>query len=90
MAAAMWRSRENFRCRLGVLVLVAIAATVQLLGLMMPSLIMEKRISSTEFKASDFNPYGEKTIGLIVYFPAVTCIFAGLNMGGNFRNKKVW
>ncbi|KAL6728008.1 hypothetical protein Aduo_009823 [Ancylostoma duodenale] len=88
MAAAMWRSRENFRCRLGVLVLVAIAATVQLLGLMMPSLIMEKRISSTEFKASDFNPYGEKTIGLIVYFPAVTCIFAGLNMGGNFRNKK--
>ncbi|RCN37937.1 hypothetical protein ANCCAN_16150, partial [Ancylostoma caninum] len=89
MAAAMLRSRENFRCRLGVLVLAGLAATVQRLGLMMPSLIIEKKINSTEFKASDFNPYGENMIGFIVYFPAVTCIFAGLNMGGNFRNKKV-
>ncbi|EPB77182.1 hypothetical protein ANCCEY_03708 [Ancylostoma ceylanicum] len=88
MVAGMLRSRENFRCRLGVLVLVALAATVQLLGLMMPSLIMQKRIDSTEFKASDYNPYGAKAMGFIVYFPAVTCIFAGLNMGGNFRNKK--
>ncbi|KAK6030379.1 hypothetical protein OSTOST_03492 [Ostertagia ostertagi] len=40
------------------------------------------------FNISDYNPYDEKAMGFVVYFPAVTCIFAGLTIRGNFKRKK--
>ncbi|KHJ83935.1 amino acid permease, partial [Oesophagostomum dentatum] len=88
LIVAILRSTESFRCRAAVLLLALLAILMQLIGLMMPSVIIEKRYNSTTFNVSDYNPYGKKGMGFIVYFPAVTCIFSGLTLPGNFRNKK--
>ncbi|VDO81707.1 unnamed protein product [Haemonchus placei] len=50
--------------------------------------VNDMRIFSAAFKISDYNPYDEKAMGFVVYFPAVTCIFAGLTIPGSFVRKK--
>ncbi|KAK5980979.1 Amino acid permease [Trichostrongylus colubriformis] len=88
LLAAVIRPSDYFRFRIVMLLLVLAAVLMQIIGLMVPSLIMEKRMNSTTFKISDYNPYDEKSMGFVVYFPAVTCIFVGLTIRGNFRRKK--
>ncbi|KAK6049350.1 hypothetical protein COOONC_13146 [Cooperia oncophora] len=88
LLAAAARSSDYFHCRVVMVLLVLIAILMQMVGLMVPSLVIEKRINSTTFKISDYNPYDEKAMGFVVYFPAVTCIFAGLTIRGNFKRKK--
>ncbi|PIO70898.1 hypothetical protein TELCIR_07223 [Teladorsagia circumcincta] len=88
LLAAAIRSVDYFQCRLVMMLLVLIAVLMQMVGLLLPSLIMERRINSTAFNISDYNPYDEKAMGFVVYFPAVTCIFAGLTIRGNFKRKK--
>ncbi|WKX98263.1 hypothetical protein Q1695_013718 [Nippostrongylus brasiliensis] len=88
LLVATLRSRDHFKCRLVMMVLVLVAVLLQMIGLLVPSWIIERRVNATSFKISDYNPYDEKAMGFVVYFPAVTCVFAGLSIRGRFERKK--
>ncbi|XGW16877.1 hypothetical protein V3C99_001928 [Haemonchus contortus] len=88
LLVATFRSKDYFKCRVIMMLLVLIAVLVQIVVLTMPSLTIERRVNSTAFKISDYNPYDEKAMGFVVYFPAVTCIFAGLTIPSSFVRKK--
>ncbi|VDP03066.1 unnamed protein product [Heligmosomoides polygyrus] len=88
LAVAVIRSTDYFRIRTVMLALVVTAVLMQFVGLLLPSFIIERRLNSTAFKISDYNPYDEKAMGFVVYFPAVTCVFAGLTIRGSFQRKR--
>ncbi|KAJ1345888.1 hypothetical protein KIN20_000517 [Parelaphostrongylus tenuis] len=58
---------------------------------MVPSMIIERRIKfDNTFEISDYNPYDEKAIGFVIYFPAVTSVFTGLSMRVNIAKNDIF